>query len=77
MNNFDQPIDRRNTDSIRWNRYGKDIIPLWVADMDFRSPPCVVEALHKRVEHGVYGYTHEPNDLKEKLVDYIYQQFKN
>ncbi|MBL6685606.1 MAG: putative C-S lyase [Methylophilaceae bacterium] len=75
MNNFDQPIDRRNTDSIRWNRYGKDIIPLWVADMDFRSPPCVVEALHKRVEHGVYGYTHEPNDLKEKLVDYIYQQF--
>ena len=75
MIEFDQPIDRQNTDSIRWDRYDKDVIPLWVADMDFRSPACVIEALKKRVEHGIFGYTHEPKELKEKIVDYVYLQF--
>ena len=75
MIEFDQPIDRQNTDSIRWDRYDKDVIPLWVADMDFRSPACVIEALRKRVEHGIFGYTHEPKELKEKIVDYVYLQF--
>jgi cysteine-S-conjugate beta-lyase len=75
MIEFDHPIDRQNTDSIRWDRYDKDVIPLWVADMDFRSPACVIEALKKRVEHGIFGYTHEPKELKEKIVDYVYLQF--
>lgn len=61
---FDTIIDRRNTASEKWDKYrGRDIIPLWVADMDFRSPPAVIQALHERVEHGVFGYTHPPAEL--------------
>lgn len=56
---FDTVIDRSNTGSEKWNKYqGRDIIPLWVADMDFRSPPALLKALHERVEHGVFGYTY-------------------
>jgi cysteine-S-conjugate beta-lyase len=55
--NFDTVIDRGGGDSIKWNRYaGRDILPLWVADMDFAAPPAVIEALHRRVDHGVFGY---------------------
>lgn len=62
--NFDTPVDRRGTASEKWDKYaGRDIIPLWVADMDFRSPPAVIEALQKRVNHGVFGYTAPPRDL--------------
>lgn len=65
---FDTVIDRRNTASEKWDKYaGRDIIPLWVADMDFRSPPAVIEALHERVEHGVFGYTHPPAELVEAV----------
>jgi cystathionine beta-lyase len=54
---FDTPIDRSGGDSVKWNKYrGRDILPLWVADMDFAAPPAVLEALHRRVEHGVFGY---------------------
>ncbi|HEX5680571.1 MAG TPA: aminotransferase class I/II-fold pyridoxal phosphate-dependent enzyme, partial [Desulfobacterales bacterium] len=55
---FDEVIDRRGTASEKWEKYrGRDILPMWVADMDFRSPPAVIEALHRRTEHGVFGYT--------------------
>ena len=61
--NFDQPVARENTDSDKWQRYqqeaerqGRDIIPMWVADMDFVSPPAVLDALKERVHHGVFGY---------------------
>lgn len=65
---FDRVIDRRHTGSEKWDRYaGRDIIPLWVADMDFRSPPAVIEALHERVEHGIFGYTHPPAELVEAV----------
>ncbi len=53
---FDRSVERRNTDSNKWRKYGPDVIPLWVADMDFPSPEPVVRALRERVEHGVYGY---------------------
>ena len=50
--NFDQVIELRKTASAKWEKYkGRDIIPLWLADMDFRSPPAVIEALRNRVEH--------------------------
>ncbi|MFZ4855640.1 MAG: MalY/PatB family protein [Desulfuromonadaceae bacterium] len=56
---FDTPIDRNSTGSEKWNKYkGRNIIPLWVADMDFRSPQVLIDALHERVEHGVFGYTY-------------------
>ncbi len=61
---FDTLIDRRNTESEKWGRYqGTDIIPMWVADMDFTSPPEVIAALHERVDHGVFGYPHVPQEL--------------
>lgn len=55
---FDRPLDRGAfPDSLKWNRYaGRDVIPLWVADMDFAAPPVVIEALRRRVDHGVFGY---------------------
>ncbi len=66
---FDTPVDRRDTASLKWDRYeGQDVIPLWVADMDFRSPPAVIEALHRRVAHGVFGYTHAPAGLEEAVL---------
>ena len=61
---FDAVVDRRGTASFKWDKYrGRDVIPLWVADMDFRSPPAVIEALHERVAHGVFGYGHAPEAL--------------
>lgn len=62
---FDAVADRRGTHSYKWDKYeGRDVLPLWVADMDFPSPPAVVEALHRRVAHGVFGYTHPPEPLE-------------
>ena len=56
---FDRVVDRRGTDSNKWHKYGPDVLPLWVADMDFASPPPVVAALRARIEHGVFGYLRE------------------
>jgi len=62
---FDRPVERRGTDSQKWLRYaGRDVLPLWVADMDFLSPPAVLEALHDRVAHGVFGYGHPQPELE-------------
>lgn len=73
---FDQPIDRVNSDSRKWHRYaGRDIVPLWVADMDFAAPPAVVDALRARVEHGVFGYGYETRALKEATVAYVAQRY--
>ena len=53
---FDHPPERRGTDSQKWQKYaGRDILPLWVADMDFVSPPAITAALQQRVAHGIYG----------------------
>ena len=53
---FDRVVERRGTASFKWELFGEGVLPLWVADMDFASPPPVVEALRRRVEHGIYGY---------------------
>ena len=69
---FDTPVERRNTASLKWDKYkGTDIIPLWVADMDFKAPPAVIEALHRRVEHGVFGYTQPPADLIDAVLNML------
>ncbi len=60
---FDQEIERKGTDSHKWQKYGDDVIPLWVADMDFVSAQPIIEALHQRVAHGVFGYTQAPREL--------------
>ena len=73
--NFDELFDRKNTDSIRWNKYDQSVIPLWVADMDFKSPPCVVDALKKRIDHGIFGYSKEPDNFTSKISQYLKQQY--
>jgi cystathionine beta-lyase len=75
MNQFDKLISRFNTDSVRWDKYNKDIIPLWVADMDFETPQCVIDAVTKRLDHKVFGYTHAPYQFKEEITQYIKDQF--
>jgi len=73
---FDEIIDRRGTASEKWDKYrGRDVIPLWVADMDFRSPPAVIEALHERVSHGVFGYTAPPEGLSEAAIGALSAEF--
>src|SRR5437762_3585239 len=66
---FDTPPDRRGTDSQKWQKYAdRDILPLWVADMDFRSPPAIIEALRTRVEHGVFGYARPVKSTVDAVV---------
>lgn len=66
---FDRIIDRRCTESLRWHVYPEDVLPLWVADMDFESPDCVIKALHERVDHKIFGYGLAPFGLKEVFTD--------
>jgi cystathionine beta-lyase len=73
---FDAPVDRAGTWSTRWERYaGRDVIPLWVADSDFRAPPAVLEALSSRVAHGVFGYTTPPPALTEAICERLERRY--
>ena len=73
---FDTVIDRSNTGSEKWDKYaGRDIIPLWVADMDFRSPPAVLAALQERIAHGVFGYTAATAGLVEAVQEHLQRDF--
>jgi len=59
---------------MRWEKYaGRDVIPLWVADTDFRAPPAVLEAMRRRLEHGVLGYTSAPDELREAIVERMWR----
>lgn len=61
---FDTVIDRRGTFASKWEKYrGRDILPFWVADMDFSAPGFILEAVQARLEHGILGYTETPHDL--------------
>lgn len=66
---FDLFIDRKPTESLKWNCYPDDVLPLWVADTDFRCPPAVIKALQKRVDHGIFGYGKTPEGLDEVVID--------
>ena len=73
--NFDEIIPRRNTNSVKWDEAAQDdIIPLWVADMDFRVLPQITEALRQRVDHGVFGYTHVPDSYYESVIRWFKDQ---
>jgi cystathionine beta-lyase len=73
---FDTPVNRCGTASMKWDKYkDRDILPLWVADMDFRSPPAVMEALVKRVEHGVFGYTAPPPELIDEIQRMLAEKY--
>lgn len=71
---FDLVIDRTRSSSTKWLKHqGQDKLPLWVADMDFKSPPAVLAALHERVEHGIFGYT----EVSERLVELIIERLSS
>jgi cystathionine beta-lyase len=65
---FDRPIDRRHSDSEKWTHFEEDVLPLWVADMDFLSPEPVLRALRERVDHGIFGYGNDASELREVVV---------
>ena len=67
---FDKQIDRRHTDSYKWDDQS-DVLPLWVADMDFQTAPCITEALQKRVEHGIFGYTQVPESYYQAIIGWF------
>jgi cystathionine beta-lyase len=68
--NFDAPPDRRGTDSQKWQKYaGRDVLPMWVADMDFEVAPAIVEALSARVGHGVFGYARPVSSTLDAIVE--------
>jgi len=75
MSRFDQIISRHHTNSVRWDKYPVEVIPLWVADMDFAVPECVTEALEKRIKHPVYGYTYASEEFKETIQDYLLNRY--
>ena len=76
MSLFDTVVDRRGTDAIKWSRYaGRDILPLWVADMDFPAPPAVLAALHRRIDHGVFGYGGPWPALTESVLTHLHSEY--
>lgn len=73
---FDAPVDRTGSDSEKWAKYaGRDILPLWVADMDFAAPPAVIAALQERVAHGVFGYNQPTAGQVQAVVAYLARKF--
>lgn len=77
--NFDEEIDRRGTESVKYDavqkRWGRDdLLPMWVADMDFRTPPFVIEALRSRLEHEVLGYTFACEDWYTSIINWLRQR---
>jgi cysteine-S-conjugate beta-lyase len=73
---FDTLIDRRSSDSIKWNLYGEDVLPLWVADMDFPSPPSVVKAIQERAAHGVFGYMFDSLELRALIIERLQRLYQ-
>jgi cystathionine beta-lyase len=72
---FDTPVDRRGTDSNKWGKYaGRDVLPLWVADMDFAAPDCVLAALRARLEHPILGYTVTPESTFAAIADWQWRR---
>ena len=81
MEKFDIPVDRRGTGSIKWDRAkGKfstdqDLIPLWIADTDFKAPPEAMEAVAARAEHGVYGYSFAGRDYISSVAGWFNREY--
>ncbi len=68
---FDKVVDRRNTASVKWDEFEPDALPLWVADMDFQASPAILEALRKRLEHGIFGYELVPQSYYDAIGNWF------
>jgi len=74
---FDTPVDRGGTWSTRWERHaGRDVIPLWVADTDFRAAPAILDALSRRIKHGVFGYSTPPPELRTAIAERMQRLYR-
>ena len=76
MWNFDEPAGREGTNCIKYDlreeTFGiKDVIPMWVADMDFNTPDFIVQSLQKRLDHEIYGYSFRPPEYFQSIIDWI------
>ena len=70
--NFDEIIPRRGTNSYKWDTPEEEnVLPMWVADMDFRTAPAIIETLRRRVEHGIFGYTKVPQNYYDTIVKWF------
>lgn len=70
--NFDEPVSRRGSNSYKWDgTEDTEVLPMWVADMDFRTSPAIINALQKRVEHGIFGYTRVPEEYYKAITDWF------
>ena len=75
-NNFDELVTRRGSNSYKWDSAESDnILPMWVADMDFRTAPAIIDALAKRVQHGIFGYTKVPMAYYEATIDWFSRRY--
>ena len=75
--NFDEVVERRGTHCVKWDESPSDeVIPLWVADMDFKAAPAILEAVRKRAEHGVFGYTVVENDYYVAVINWFHRRHK-
>lgn len=75
--NFDLAIDRSHSDSCKWAYYSDvDVLPMWVADTDFRVAEEITEALQRRVSHGIFGYANIPNRLNELIVERMQKMYR-
>lgn len=69
---FDKITPRRDTNSYKWDSTDdKEVLPMWVADMDFQTAPCIINALKKRVEHGIFGYTRVPEEYYDAVISWF------
>ncbi|SDA57047.1 cystathione beta-lyase [Pseudomonas sp. NFACC15-1] len=72
---FDTVLERHGTGSTKWSRYPADVLPMWVADMDFPAPPAVIDALHKRLEHPMLGYSVAQDNLRAAIVADLWSKY--
>ena len=75
MFDFDEVVDRKGTNCAKWdtieaNNKPKDVLPMWVADMDFKSPKEIENALVKRIKQGVYGYSFAPDEYFDAVISW-------
>ncbi|OAN18448.1 aspartate aminotransferase [Photobacterium jeanii] len=67
---FDPIINRRDSNSIKWSKYAhQDVLPMWIADSDFKVPTEITDALHQHVDHGIFGYGHAPERLTQLIIE--------
>ena len=70
--NFDKVISRRETHSTKWLKFDDtDVLPMWIADMDFKCPLEIIKHIQKRIDQGIFGYTDEPNNLSTAFIRHV------